>query len=46
MNKLENIAVYGGSFNPPHLGYAYDSIMVLGSGIVDRVIILLACARL
>ena len=41
MNKTQkNIAVYGGSFNPPHLGHAMIVSWLLWSGIVDRVIIL------
>jgi nicotinate-nucleotide adenylyltransferase len=41
MNKTQKkIAVYGGSFNPPHLGHTMIVSWLLWSGIVDMVIIL------
>jgi nicotinate-nucleotide adenylyltransferase len=40
MSKTQKIAVYGGSFNPPHLGHSMIVSWLLWSGIVDRVIIL------
>ena len=40
MSKTQKIAVYGGSFNPPHLGHAMIVSWLLWSGTVDKVIIL------
>ena len=39
-NTQKKIAVYGGSFNPPHLGHSMIVSWLLWSGIVDKVIIL------